>query len=186
MPALCLLPAGPVGPGCLFCLQLDPDIALFVGFHAGVDKAHPVYAVADVREGPVPRLPPLFPGEQDLRIGPVDISEGFIELNNSPRTRRVKSVFFAMRYPIDKPNLRAQRMETMRELFRQFMSKLILEDTKLKERQLYLDTRIRFSEIPEYFASGCACARFQIGVDLFTDLRLNPDEWITHENTQEP
>jgi hypothetical protein len=91
-----------------------------------------------------------------------------------------------MRYPIDKPNLRAQRMETMRELFRQFMSKLILEDTKLKERQLYLDTRIRFSEIPEYFASGCACARFQIGVDLFTDLRLNPDEWITPENTQEP
>ena len=115
-----------------------------------------------------------------------DISEGFIELNNSPRTRRVKSVFFAMRYPLDKPNLRAQRMETMRELFRQFMSKLILEDTKLKERQLYLDTRIRFSEIPEYFASGCACARFQIGVDLFTDLRLNPDEWITPENTQEP
>lgn len=115
-----------------------------------------------------------------------DISEGFIELNNSPRTRRVKSVFFAMRYPIDKPNLRAQRMETMRELFRQFMSKLILEDTKLKERQLYLDTRIRFSEIPEYFASGCACARFQIGVDLFTDLRLNPDEWINPENTQEP
>ena len=110
-----------------------------------------------------------------------DISEGFIELNNSPRTRRVKSVFLAMRYPIDKPDLRAARMETLRELFRQFMSKLILEDTKLKERQLYLDTRIRFSEIPEYFASGCACARFQIAVDLFTDLRLNPQEWIEPE-----
>ena len=117
-----------------------------------------------------------------------DISEGFIELNNSPRTRRVKSVFLAMRYPIDKPELRAQRMETLRELFRQFMSRLILEDTKLKERQLYLDSRIRFSEIPEYFASGCACARFQVAVDLFTDLRLNPEEWITPEpsNTQEP
>ena len=122
-----------------------------------------------------------------------DISEGFIELNNSPRTRRVKSVFFAMRYPIDKPEMRAQRMETMRELFRQFMSRLILEDTKLKERQLYLDTRIRFSEIPEYFASGCACARFQIAVDLFTDLRLNPSEWFTpgqesqeQPNTQQP
>ena len=112
-----------------------------------------------------------------------DISEGFIEINNSPRTRRVKSVFFAMRYPIDKPNLRADRMETMRELFRQFMSKLILEETKLQERQLYLDTRIRFTEIPEYFASGCACARFQIGVDLFTDLRLNPEEWITPGQT---
>lgn len=115
-----------------------------------------------------------------------DISEGFIELNNSPRTRRVKSVFFAMRYPIDKPELRSQRMETLRELFRQFMSRLILEDTKLKERQLYLDSRIRFSEIPEYFASGCACARFQVAVDLFTDLRLNPDEWISPEQPQTP
>ena len=83
-------------------------------------------------------------------------------------------------------------METMRELFRQFMSRLILEDTKLKERQLYLDSRIRFSEIPEYFASGCACARFQVAVDLFTDLRLNPAEWIepsaepTPEQTETP
>ena len=116
-----------------------------------------------------------------------DISEGFIELNNSPRTRRVKSVFFAMRYPLDKPELREQRMETMRELFRQFMSRLILEDTKLKERLLYPDSRIRFSEIPEYFASGCACARFQVAVDLFTDLRLNPAEWFApgSENNDE-
>lgn len=107
-----------------------------------------------------------------------DLSEGYIELNNSPRTRRVKSVFFAMRYPIDKLDLRAERMETMRELFRQFMSKLILEDTKLRECNLILDPRIRFSDIPEYFVSGCACARFQVAVELITDLRLNPQEWL--------
>ncbi len=107
-----------------------------------------------------------------------DISEGYIELNNSPHTRRVKSVFLAMRHAIDSQQARAQCMETMREVFRQFMSKLLLEDTRLAERQLYLDSRIRFAEIPEYFAQGCACAQFQIAVELYTDLRLNPDEWI--------
>lgn len=106
-----------------------------------------------------------------------DIAEGYIELNNSPRTRRVKCVFFAMRHPIDDLGKRAECMETMRELFRQFASKLILESTHLQERQLYLDPRIRFSEIPEYFAPGCACVRFQISVDLFTDLRFSQEEW---------
>lgn len=106
-----------------------------------------------------------------------DLSEGFIELNNTPRTRRVKSVFFAMRYPIERLDLRSQNLETMRELFRQFMSQLILEETRLRERHLYLDPRIRFSELPTYFATGCACAQFQVAVDLFTDLRFNPAEW---------
>ena len=67
----------------------------------------------------------------------------------------------------------------MRELFRQYMSVLILESTRLQERSLYLDPRIRFSEIPEYFASGCACASFQVAVDIFTDLRYNEAEWLS-------
>ena len=111
-----------------------------------------------------------------------DISEGYIELNNSPRTRRVKSVYMAMRYAVDNLAARQACMEVMRELFRQFMSKLILESTRLQERQLYLDPRIRFTEVPEYFAAGCAVARFQVAVDLFTDLRYNADEWNTPNN----
>lgn len=106
-----------------------------------------------------------------------DISEGFVELNNSPRTRRVKCVYIAMRHPIDNLAARQACMDTMRELFRQFMSKLTLEATKLEEGHLYLDSRIRFTEIPEYFASGYACAKFQVAVDQFTDLRYNPEEW---------
>jgi hypothetical protein len=34
-----------------------------------------------------------------------------------------------------------------------------------------------FSEIDRYFFSGCACAYFQIAVDVYTDLRYNADEW---------
>ena len=95
------------------------------------------------------------------------------------RTRRVKTVFFAMRHQLGNMAARLDCFDTMRELFRQYMSVLILEQTKLQERSLYLDPRIRFSEIPEYFASGCACASFQIAVDIYTDLRFNQSEWLS-------
>ena len=106
-----------------------------------------------------------------------DISNGYTELHNTPRTRRVKTIFLAMRHKIDDMTARNECMETMRELFRQFMSLLILEKTKLEEKCIYLDPRISFNEIDRYFFSGCACAFFQIAVDVYTDLRYNSDEW---------
>lgn len=106
-----------------------------------------------------------------------DIAQGFTELNNSPHTRRVKTVFLAMRHALDDMQARQECMETMRELFRQFMSSLILERTRLEQNCIYLDHRITFNEIDRYFFSGCACAYFQIAVDVFTDLRYNANEW---------
>ena len=106
-----------------------------------------------------------------------DNSDGYTDINNSPHTRRIKTVFIAMRHAIDDQDARLTCLDTMRELFRQYMSVLILEKTKLAEHCIYLDPRIRFTEIPEYFASGCACAYFQVAVDIYTDLRLNPAEW---------
>lgn len=106
-----------------------------------------------------------------------DIAQGYTELNNSPHTRRVKTVFLAMRHALDDMTAREECMETMRELFRQFMTRLILERTRLEENCIYLDPRISFQEIDRYFFSGCACAYFQIAVDVFTDLRYNNDEW---------
>jgi hypothetical protein len=84
-----------------------------------------------------------------------------------------------MRHQLGNMAARLACFDTMRELFRQYMSVLILEQTKLQERSLYLDPRIRFSEIPEYFASGCACASFQVAVDIYTDLRYNEAEWLS-------
>jgi len=108
-----------------------------------------------------------------------DTAEGFTELDKSQRTRRVKTVFFAMRHQLGNMQARLNCFETMSELFRQYMSVLILESTRLKENALYLDPRIRFTEIPEYFASGCACAYFQVAVDIITDLRFNQSEWLS-------
>ena len=106
-----------------------------------------------------------------------DIADGYTELNNTPRTRRVKTVFLAMRHAAEDMAARSDCMEIMRELFRQFMSKLILEKTRLEENCIYIDPRISFNEIDRYFFSGCACAYFQIAVDVYTDLRFNADEW---------
>lgn len=106
-----------------------------------------------------------------------DLSQGFIELNNSPRTRRLKTVFLAMRCPIDDMQARQEKLDILQEIFRQFISVLILEETKLKENLIYLDPRISFHEIDRYFFSGCACAFFEVAIDKFTDLRFNPNEW---------
>lgn len=106
-----------------------------------------------------------------------DIADGYTELNNTPRTRRIKTVFLAMRHTIDDMDARNECMETMRELFRQFASQLILEKTRLEENCIYIDPRITFNEIDRYFFNGAAGAYFQIAVDVFTDLRYNADEW---------
>ena len=110
-----------------------------------------------------------------------DIADGYTELNNTPRTRRVKTVFFAMRHAAEDIEARAECMEIMRELFRQFMSRLLPEKVRLEQNCIYLDPRITFNEIDRYFFNGAAGAYFQIAVDVFTDLRYNADEWDTEE-----
>lgn len=106
-----------------------------------------------------------------------DIANGYTALNNTAHTRRVKTVFILKRHPLDNMEAREACVEEMRELFRQFMTKLLLERTRIGEGPIYIDPRIQFNEIPLYFAAGCACAYFQVAVDVYTDLRLNEDEW---------
>jgi len=106
-----------------------------------------------------------------------DSSQGFTDINNTPHTRRIKTVFLAKRHAIDNMSARATCMEQMREIFRQFMSRLILERTRLEQNCIYLDNRIQFQEIDQYFLSGCACAYFQIAEETFTDLRFRYSEW---------
>lgn len=111
-----------------------------------------------------------------------DVAQGYTSLDNSPRTRRVKTVFLAMRHKIDDMTARQERFDTLRELFRQFMTVLIKEKTKLQEHCIELDRRITFHEIDEYFFSGCACAYFSVAVDVHTDLRFNEKEWLESPN----
>lgn len=106
-----------------------------------------------------------------------DIAQGYTQLNNTPHTRRVKTVFFAMRHALDDMTARQECMDIMRELFRQFMSVLIQERTRIVREHIYLDPQISFQEIDRFFLSGCACAFFQVATDVYTDLRFNQNEW---------
>lgn len=107
-----------------------------------------------------------------------DTSEGGTEINNTPHTRRVKTVFLFMRHAVDRQDLRQKCLDTMNELFRQFLTVLIQEKTRLSEDCIYIDPYIKFTEIDKYFYSGGTCAFFQIAIDTFTDLSYNPDEWL--------
>ena len=110
-----------------------------------------------------------------------DISKGTTSIDNTPHMAKVKTVFLAMRHPIDDMCRRQQCMETMHELFRQFMSVLIMEKTKLQEHCIYIDERIAFQEMDQYFFSGCAGAFFQIGVHRYISLQYDPTEWLAAE-----
>lgn len=108
-----------------------------------------------------------------------ELSQGVTTLSPSPKTRRVKTVFLAMRHSVDDIVARQNCFDTLRELFRQFMSRLILEKTALEEHFLYLDGSIQFEEIQQYFFSGCACAYFLVSVDNMTNLCYDENEWTS-------
>ncbi len=107
-----------------------------------------------------------------------DTADGYTELDNTPRTRRVKTVFIAMRHPLEDMAARQRCMDVMRELFRQLMSVLLLEKTRIQQNSIFIDSHIAFNEIDRFFAAGCACAFFQIAVDAFANLAFNPNEWL--------
>ena len=106
-----------------------------------------------------------------------DISQGKSTLDNTPHIDKVKTVFLAMRHPVNDMARRMQCMETMHELFRQFCTVLIKEKTRLEQDCIYIDERITFQEIDRYFLSGCACAWFQISVTKYVDMRYDEKEW---------
>lgn len=106
-----------------------------------------------------------------------DISDGYTELSATPHSRRVKTVFMAMRHKAQDMDLRTFSLGIMRELFRQLMSVLIREKVRLEQNCIFIDPKIKFSEIDRYFFSDGSCAFFQIAVDKYTDLQYDESEW---------
>lgn len=110
-----------------------------------------------------------------------DTSSGTLSLDVTPSERRVKTVFMFMPHSLQNdPAFHRQRcFDIMRAIFRQFMSVLLRERTKLRLDGVYLDRHISFEEIDRYFFSGGACAYFNIALDKYVNLSLQPDQWIT-------
>ena len=85
-----------------------------------------------------------------------DVADGYTDLNNTPRTRRIKTVFFAMRHAAEDMEARAECMATMRELFRQFATRLILEKSPFgAELHLPRPPNIVQRDRPLFFLGSC-------------------------------
>ena len=90
-----------------------------------------------------------------------DIANGYTELHNTPRTRRVKTIFMAMRHKIDDMTARNECMETMRELFRQFMSLLIWRKPNLKNSAFIWTHEYRSTRLTDISSVGARAPTFR-------------------------
>lgn len=109
-----------------------------------------------------------------------DTSDGGIDIANTPHKKYFRSVFLFMRHTTEENWMAARRQcfDVMRELFRQFCSVIIRERTRLRLENVVISENIAFHEIDRYFFTGGACAWFQLEIDKFVSLVLNPDEWL--------
>ena len=107
---------------------------------------------------------------------------GYTDTDNTPHTRRIRTVFIAMRHKMDDMQARRKCMDTIAELHRQFCSVLIREKTRLEENMQYLDSRINLQETPKYLIPGTVIFMFELAVDTYISLEYNANEWITSPN----
>lgn len=106
-----------------------------------------------------------------------DTSDGFLTIGQAAKSRRVKTVFMAMRHAEADMESRKVCMEIMREIFRQMMTVLSRDRRRLMAEKIFIDERVQFSEIEQYFLTGCACAFFQIALDYTTPMCICDHDW---------
>lgn len=107
-----------------------------------------------------------------------DSGDGVLDIDISPDLNRTHLLFFAMRHEVGDMDARSRCLDIMRTLFTQFMSRLIPEKSRIAEDAVYIDPRIRFTEIDRWFFNGAACAYAQITVRNPVDLSYDPSQWL--------
>lgn len=110
-------------------------------------------------------------------IALADSSDGLANIDNTPNVRRVKTIFLGLRHAADDPDARNLALDRLRELFRQILSHLLREKNRLQTQGIYLDPEITFTEIDSYFATGTACAYFQIAYSTSFNLAYSQGLW---------
>lgn len=108
---------------------------------------------------------------------------GYTLFDATPHTRKVRTVFIAMRHLHDDMTARQACMDTIFEIHRQFCSVLIKEKTRLQENMQYLNPQITLQEVDKYLVPDTAICMFELSVDTYIDLQFKADEWITPKNS---
>lgn len=106
-----------------------------------------------------------------------DSPVGTMDTDNTPHQRRTVMVILAMRHRLDDMQARDRCLQTMQELFRQFMSALIPERTRMQENALFIDPRVTLQVFNKYLTPGVTCYEFEITATAYVDLTWQEDEW---------
>lgn len=106
-----------------------------------------------------------------------DNAAGYTELEPTPHYRNMNTVFLAMRHKVGDMEARQRCLDTIKELNRQFCSKLLMQKTLLQENAQYLDPRINLQEAPSHLVPGTAICMFEVAIDTYVDMSFNPEEW---------
>lgn len=106
-----------------------------------------------------------------------DAPVGTMDIDNTPHQRRTVMVILAMRHRLDDMTARAECLNTMQELFRQFMSALIPERTRMQQNALFIDPRVTLQVFNKYLTPGVTCYEFELTTTAYVDLTYQTDEW---------
>ena len=107
---------------------------------------------------------------------------GYTMFENTPHTRKVRTIYIAMRHKHDDMVARQRCMDIIFELHRQFCSRLIQEKVRLEQNMQFLNPKIALQEVSKYLIPDTAICMFELSVDTYIDLQYNESEWITTQN----
>lgn len=93
--------------------------------------------------------------------------------------QRTFTVFILHRYRFNDESDRAAKLAVCRSLFRQIMTKMIVDADDWRNELVYLHTENVLSrELGQYFLNGCTGLYFMIDVSEPVDLKYNIEEWL--------
>ena len=92
--------------------------------------------------------------------------------------KRTFTVFMMRRHKLQDETARIAALTTCRILFRQIMSRLLVDQEDLSNEMVYLHTEnVMSREFGQYFLSGCTGLYFMIDVSEPVDLTYDSEEW---------
>lgn len=93
--------------------------------------------------------------------------------------KRTFTVFLLHRYTFGDEPSRIEALGRCRTLFRQMVSRMIVDADDLRNEMIYLHTESILSrELGQYFLNGCTGLYFMIDLSEPVNLKYNDKEWI--------
>lgn len=94
--------------------------------------------------------------------------------------KRTFTVFILRRYTFRDEADRAAQLAICRNLFRQVMSRMIVDADGLQDELVYLHTdNVVSRELGQYFMNGCTGLYFMIDVSEPVNLKFDESEWLS-------